>query len=94
MDIPETGGDDGGGERPGQLAQEVSEGAQPPVEGAQQTSLDHQLVDGVGHLEQVVEVFGSPVVGRVGVFQFVSVVLLGVEAFVLNFPSQSSSLIG
>jgi hypothetical protein len=45
------------------LAQEVSEGAQPLVEGAKQTSLDHQLVDGVRHLEQVVKVFGSPVVG-------------------------------
>lgn len=86
-------GDDELAEGLGELTQEVSEGAEEFVEGAQETAFGHQLVDGVDYLQEVVKGFDHPRVGAVGVLQFVSLVLLIVKAFVLKFPSESSSLI-
>jgi len=54
---------------------------------AEQASFGHELVEGVGDLQQVVEDLDGVVVGAVGVIEGVSGVLLGVEAFVLNLPA-------
>jgi hypothetical protein len=69
--IEEGGVGSGGAEGFGQAAEEVSQGAEGRVEAGDETSPDHELVDGVGDLEEEVEVFGRPGVLAVGVFQFV-----------------------
>lgn len=59
-----------------------------------QVSVEDQLVDGMGNLQKEVKYLGDVPRLTVGVFQFIAMVFLDIEALIFNFPSAPSSLIG
>ena len=63
-----------------------------PSETAPRAALD-ELEQGMGHLQEKVEYLAGGRVLAVDMFQFESPVLLDVEAFILDFPAESSSFI-
>ena len=59
-----------------------------------QTALLDQLKNQASALQKIVEDLACCVILTIGVFQFESPILLDVEAFVFNLPSQPPALIG
>ena len=56
--------------------------------------MEHELVEQMGDLQEKVEDFGgSRVLGK-SVFQRIASGFLNVEAFILDFPAQATSLVG
>ena len=61
---------------------------------AQQAAFLHELEDQVSQLQEQVEDFAGGGVLAVGVFQVEIAVLLDVEAFILDLPTQTATLVG
>lgn len=73
----------------------ILERANPMWEGAaKQTALFKQLEKDAGDLQQEIEDFAGGIILAVRVFEVEAAVFLDIEAFVFDFPSQASTLIG
>ncbi len=73
----------------------ISEGADTVGEGfAEQAAFLDQLKDQMGNLEQEIKHLASVAILGVEVFEIVVAIFLDIEAFVLDFPTEATALVG
>ena len=78
-----------------QAKSNISEGADAVGESnPKQAAFFDQLKDQMGNLEQEIKHLTSGAILTVRVFEIVAAIFLDIEAFVLDFPTETTALVG